>query len=94
MGLPDDKAMRKACNRATAVRIYSYGGQAAAQWRRQLPDAASRNDKLEIFALEAQATRELAALAQRSMRLQITIQDGHALVTDGDRAVEIAPLAV
>lgn len=93
VGLPDEKAVRKACNRAAAVRIYSYGGQAAAQWRKQLA-APGRKPNLEIFSLDAQATRDLAALAQRNMRLQITIQDGRALITDGAQAVEISPEAL
>lgn len=93
VGLPDEKAVRKACNRAAAVRIYSYGGQAAAQWRKQFA-VPSRKANLEIFSLDAPATRELAELAQRSMRLQVTIQDGVALVTDGERAVEITPEAL
>jgi len=91
IGLPDEKAVRKACNRADRVRVYSYGGQAAAQWRRQFANARDRKANLEVFSLDGQATRDLAALARRNMRLQVTIQDGRALVTDGKRAVEVAP---
>jgi uncharacterized protein YaeQ len=89
IGLPDEKAVRKACNRADRVRV--YGGQAAAQWRRQFANARDRKANLEVFSLDGQATRDLAALARRNMRLQVTIQDGRALVTDGERAVEVAP---
>lgn len=93
VGQPDEKAVRKACSRAAAVRIYSYGGQAAAQWRKQF-GVPGRRTNLEIFRLDAQATRQLAGLARRSMRLQLTIQDGRVLVTDGAQAVEIAAEAL
>lgn len=91
IGLPDEKAVRKACNRANRVRVYSYGGQAASQWRKQWSDARERKANLEVFNLDALATRQLAAMARRNMRLQVTIQDGRALVTDGEQAVEVVP---
>jgi uncharacterized protein YaeQ len=93
VGLPDEKTVRKACNRAARVRLYSYGGQASAVWKKQL-GSWDRKANLEIFSLDAQATRELAGLAQRSMRLQVTIQDGRALITDGAQAVEITAEAL
>ena len=89
VGLPDEKALRRACSRAERVRVYRYGGQAATLWTRQLPAVPARNPKLEAFGFESDATRELAALAQRNMRLQITIQEGEVLVTDGARAVTL-----
>ena len=93
VGLPEDKAMRKACNRADAVRVYSYGGQAASVWRRQLGSTwgKQRPANLEVFSLDGQGTRELAQLARRNMTLQVTIQEGRALVTDGDRMAELQP---
>ena len=34
----------------------------------------------------------LATLAQRTMQLQVTVQDGAAWIGDGQRTVEITPL--
>jgi uncharacterized protein YaeQ len=41
-----------------------------------------------------EASRALAALAARTMKLQCTIQDGHVFVSDGERtaAVELRTL--
>lgn len=96
VGLPDDKAMRKACNRAAAVRVYSYGGQAASVWRKQLGSTWGRQRpaNLEVFSLDAQGTRDLAGLARRNMQLQVTIQEGRALITDGEHIAEITPEAI
>lgn len=88
VGLPDEKALRRACNRADRVRVYSYGGQAASLWTRQIQGAA-RSDKLEVFGFDAPSTRELAGMAQRNMRLQFTIQEGEVLVTDDKRALAL-----
>jgi uncharacterized protein YaeQ len=46
-----------------------------------------RARNLTVVTLPASATRALAALAQRSMRLQITIQDGQVWVGDGKDTV-------
>ena len=37
------------------------------------------------------AALALAGLAQRTMQLQATIQDGHAWLGDGQQAVELTP---
>ena len=82
MGLPDARDVRKACGRAAAVRVYTYG-RGATLWWTQNCDALERCDNLAVFDLPASATQALAALAQRTMRLQCTIQDGHLWLTDG-----------
>jgi uncharacterized protein YaeQ len=94
VGAPDEKALRKACSRAREVRVYSYGGRVAEAWWKQIQGAARRMDKLRAFSLSAEATRDLAALAQRNMRLQITLQEGQALITDGKSSVALEPLAL
>jgi uncharacterized protein YaeQ len=36
-----------------------------------------------------EASRALAAMAGRTMRLQVTIQEGHVMVTDGTESVSV-----
>lgn len=91
VGLPDEKAIRKACGRAAQVRLYTYG-RGAAKWWQDNGTALARPDNLTVYDLPAAATQALALLAQRTMQLQCTIQDGTAWVTDGGRTVEIAPV--
>jgi len=90
VGLPDDKTVRKACGRAEQVRLYAYGRNAE-HWWQDVQSALTRPANLAVFNLPSVATVELAKLAQRTMQLQCTIQDGTAWLTDGPRTVEIHP---
>lgn len=89
-GLPDEKAVRKACGRAAAVKVYAYGRGAAVWWQHNA-EALARPDNLSVYELPAAATQALAKLAQRTMQLQCTVQDGTAWITDGSSTVEITP---
>ena len=45
-----------------------------------------------MIDLPVEATQAMAALAQRTMRLQYSMQDGQVLLTDGTRTAEIVPV--
>jgi len=92
VGLPDEKSVRRACGRAAQVRIYTYGGFIAERWWQQVQANLARPDNLTVIDLPQAATRSMAALAQRTLQLQCTIQDGTAWLTDGDNTVEITPV--
>ncbi|MDZ4202216.1 MAG: YaeQ family protein [Gallionella sp.] len=89
VGLPDEKLVRKACGRALQVVVYCYGGRVAEMWFAQNAGQFSRQKNLTIVNLSQESTRALAALAQRSMQLQCTIQDGQVWVGDGSDSVMI-----
>jgi len=89
VGQPDEKRIRRACGRAGQVVIYSYGGHGSDVWRDQLNCGLDRVRNLTVAALPWSATKALAALAQRSMRLQITIQDGQVWVGDDKDTVHL-----
>ena len=89
VGQPDEKRVRRACGRARQVVIYSYGGHGADVWLDRMNGDLDRAGNLTVVTLPASATRALAALAQRSMRLQITIQDGQVWMGDGKETVHI-----
>ncbi len=89
VGQPDDKRMRKASGRADRVFVYSYGGQVARMWWEQVAGKVERARNLTVIRLPA-ATRELAKLAERNMRLTCTIQDRHVWLADDETSVEIA----
>lgn len=91
VGLPDEKWVRKACNRSGAVLLLSYGGRAAQVWWSQIEDKLARLDNLTVLALPAEASAALAALASRAMRLQCTIQDGQVWLADGHANVHLEP---
>ena len=91
VGLPEEKMVRKACGRAAQVRLYTYGRNAA-KWWQDNGSALARPDNLSVIELPPVATQAMAELAQRTMQLQCTVQDGMVWLTDGARTVEIAPV--
>jgi uncharacterized protein YaeQ len=89
VGLPDEKLVRRACARADEVVVYTYGRGAELWWTRSR-NALDRVRNLRVMSVPAAAVQELAKLAQRTMQLQCTIQDGHVWLGDDDGAVEVA----
>lgn len=89
VGLPDEREVRKACGRAHEVVILAYGGRAADLWWEGVREKLERQEKLLVVEVPFEASRALVQLAGRSMRLQVTIQEGHVLVTDGSATVPV-----
>ena len=89
VGTPDEKLIRKACGRAEQVMVYCYGGRVAEMWFAQNSAQFERQKNLTIINLSQQSTRALAALAQRTMQIQCTIQDGQVWLGDGKESVMI-----
>ena len=89
VGLPDERDIRKACGRARAVHVLAYGGRAVALWWQGARERLERQDRLSVTEVPQEASQALAALADRSMRLQVTVQEGHVLVTDGAASVDV-----
>ena len=90
VGLPDEKAIRRAAGRAGKVIVYSYG-RGADIWWKQTAKALEGDRRIGVVRLPDEATRELAGLAKRNMRLQCTIQDGQVWLTDGETSVQLEP---
>lgn len=86
VGQPDEKWIRKACGRAREVVIVAYG-RALDVWWNATRAKVARHDGLRVLELGREATAELARLAERSMRLQVSVQDGQAWVTNGREQV-------
>lgn len=84
VGLPDERALRKAAGRASAVVALTYGGKAAEIWWGKEGRALARLANLRVFAIDPEQSSALAALAERGMQLQCTIQDGQVWLTTGD----------
>ncbi|HEY3700075.1 MAG TPA: YaeQ family protein [Spongiibacteraceae bacterium] len=89
VGLPDEKRVRKACHRARAVFIYAYGGRGAALWWQQNAMQFARFDNLTIVNLAKEETDALAALAERTMQLQCTVQDDQVWLSAGEHTIQI-----
>ena len=75
VGLPEEKWLRKACGRARQVVVLAYGAAKAEQWWKRNEQDLLRLDKLTVLSLPAAAGPSLAAMAARSMRIDVTIQE-------------------
>jgi uncharacterized protein YaeQ len=90
VGQPDERRMRKACAQAGSVAVYAYGpGRSVDLWWGKVAGDAERFANLSVFALDPGETAALAALAERTMKLQATIQEGEAWLSSGDVRVRV-----
>ena len=90
VGQPDEKTIRRACGRARHVCIYTYGGRGADQWWEKNLATLERLSNLVVMNLPLDGLRALATLAQPSMQLQCTIQEGQIWIADGENTAHIA----
>ncbi len=91
LGQPDEKRLVRACGRVRQVSVYSFSS-ATPTWWAGVAAKMARVSNLTVWQLPAEQTQALAALAGRSMDLQITLQEGVLFVGEGDRSVEITPV--
>jgi len=91
VGQPDDKRLMKAAGRSDRVSVYSFSHSTPIWWA-AVATRITRASNIAVWQIEAAQSEALAELAQRSMQLQISVQDGTAYIGDGERAVEITPV--
>ncbi len=86
VGQPEEKPLVRASSKADRVIVYAFH-HAAEVWWKSMENKVSRLERLEVWRIPSSASLAMAALAQRSMHLQATIQEG--LLTLGDSANSI-----
>ncbi|MDE2369559.1 MAG: YaeQ family protein [Burkholderiales bacterium] len=91
VGQPDDRRLVKASGRADRVTVYVYAA-AAPIWWAAIKGKVARLANLEVWQVPAPQSQALAALAARSMQIQVAIQDAQLWVGNGEDSVEIHPL--
>lgn len=92
LGLPSDKIVRQSCGKAKSVIIYAYGGNPADMWWSKIKNSTTRFDNLTVVSLAQTETKELAGLADRSMQMQVNIQEGEVMVSVSDNIVYVTPV--
>lgn len=88
VGLPDPRRLRKAAGRADRVILYLYHGRQAGIWWEQNRAELAGIRGLQVFEVDPETVRGLAALAGRSMDLHCTVQDGQASLAHEGGVVE------
>jgi uncharacterized protein YaeQ len=91
VGQPEDKPLVRACSKADLVLVYAFH-HAAEVWWRGIENKLTRLDRLQVWRFPSAACSELAAMAQRSMQLQATLQEGALTLSDAGHSVHFEPL--
>lgn len=92
VGLPTERDIRKAAGRAKQVVVMLYGGRIADMWWTQNSKALLKINNLTIINLPD--TKELAAIAARSMNISCTIQDDQIMVGHDGGSFDITPVTL
>ena len=90
VGQPDDKRMMKSSPKAERVSVYAFASSTPVWWS-GVATKITRARNLTVWQVPADQSQALAELAQRTMQLQVTVQDGTVWVGDGQRSVEVTP---
>jgi uncharacterized protein YaeQ len=56
-----------------------------------LQNKITRAENIAVWQIDAEPSQALARLAERTMQLQITVQDGTVWLSTGSQSVEITP---
>lgn len=92
VGLPDERRIRKACNRSERVYLYSYGGRGADLWWKKNSSKLQRFNNLNVIEIPDAASKMLGKLAERNMQLQCTVQDGEIWLSNAEQSCSISPI--
>ena len=88
VGQPEDKPLIRACGKADEVVLYCFS-HAADIWWRTMESKLSRPQNLSVYRVPTPASQALGRLAQRSMQLQATVQEGALMLGDGAQSIDV-----
>jgi len=88
VGQPEDKPLAKACQKADQVIVYAFH-HAAEVWWRGISGKLAKLDKLQVWRVPSEAAQALAKLAERSMQLQATVQEGTLTLSNARDSVHL-----
>ena len=91
IGQPEEKRLVRACGRSKAVTVYTFANTAAVWWA-GVAEKLAKVRNLTVWQLPPEQTQALGALVDRTMTLQITVQDGVITVDGGGKSVEVVPV--
>jgi uncharacterized protein YaeQ len=89
VGQPEEKPLAKACNKADQAAVYAFH-HAAEVWWKGIENKLTRSEKLRVYRIAADTSKALEALAERSMNLSATIQDGMLSLASDRGAVDVS----
>jgi uncharacterized protein YaeQ len=84
VGQPDEKQIKKAFSKSPRVVVYWYGNK-----NPDLNELKSKLRTLSLISIPPATSLAMAKLAERSMKIQYTIQDANVWLTANDVTMEI-----
>ncbi|BFM15980.1 YaeQ family protein [Maricurvus nonylphenolicus] len=91
LGQPSEKRIRQACGKAKQVKLYTYGGNTTEAWWQQAAKVCKRHNNLKVINIDSTTSEQLAQLTERTMQLQVNIQDGELLISSSLGSVTFTP---
>lgn len=88
VGQPEEKPLQKACGKADEVLLYCFS-HAAGIWWKGIENKLARLQNLQVWRIPSETSQAVAALAQRSMQLQATVQENVLMLGDGKNSIDI-----
>ena len=88
VGQPDEKRLLRTSARSGRVSVYSFSVSTPIWWT-GIANKLTRLRNLTVWQAPSAQSAALASLAQRSMQLNVTVQDGAIWIGDGERSVEV-----
>ncbi len=88
VGQPDERRLLKACGRAADVKVYAFSSSADIWWK-QIAGKLTRTKNLSAYRIDTDSAEQLEKLCERTMQLQVTIQDGEIWMRNDSDAVEV-----
>lgn len=90
VGHPDERRLLRTSSRVDQIDVYAFASTTPVWWK-GLETRITRLRNLRVSQILPPQSQALAALAQRTMRLQLTVQDGAIWVDDGAQSIEVTP---
>lgn len=94
LGQIDEKRLRQACGKAKHVTLFTYNDKQAAPWWQLMESHFNRQDNLSVYHIQTQDSEALGEMANKSMELQISIQDGDIFINDNAHNIQLKPQSI
>jgi uncharacterized protein YaeQ len=89
IGQPDEQRIRRACGRAKRVVVYTYSGRSAEVWWKKTSPGVGSRKNVTVIDIAPSTSAALAAMAKRTMQLQLFVQDGQIQMMGEDAIVPV-----
>ncbi len=91
LGQPSEQRIKKGCNQAKEMMVYSYANGAFDKWWTKESSSLNRRNNLHVFSVDDAVGAQLAQWVDRQMHIQCTLSEGQAWLTIGEHSISITP---